>query len=140
MAVEGPASGVRPDGRGPAARGPDSARAGRDGQAAEPPAAWDGPEAEAAAGQGGQAVDAPVTWVEPGDGAAAGAGGPAPRASTSAAVLAVASPAVAAGAAALFLLTAFDVFGGAVFGLGVDSLHLLPRFVDGPVHAWVRLA
>ncbi len=140
MAVEGLASGARPDGRGPAARGPDGARASRDGQATEPVAAWEGPEAGAAAGQGGAAVDAPVTWVEPGDGASAGAGGPAPRASTSAAVLAVASPAVAAGAAALFLLTAFDVFGGAAFGLGVDSLHLLPRFVDGPVHAWVRLA
>ncbi|KAK9826427.1 hypothetical protein WJX81_004447 [Elliptochloris bilobata] len=54
------------------------------------------------------------------------------------AVHAVASPGVALGATVLFLLTAFDVFGGAPFGLGVDSLHLLPRFVDGPVHAWVR--
>ena len=82
--------------------------------------------------------DALVTWAEPGGVATLASGGKQPRAATSMAVHAVASPALALGAAALFLLTAFDVFGGAPFGLPVDSLHLLPRYVDGPVHAWVR--
>ena len=82
-------------------------------------------------------ADAPTTWEEP-NGAAVVTGKRSPRASTSAAVNGVASPAVALGASALFLLTAFDVFGGSPFGLGIDSLHLLPRFVDAPVHAWVR--
>ena len=92
----------------------------------------------AQAERGAPAEDAPVTWAEPGGAAVVPGGGNQPRAATSMAVHAVASPAVALGAAALFLLTAFDVFGGAPFGLPVDSLHLLPRYVDGPVHAWVR--
>lgn len=92
----------------------------------------------AQAERGTPTEDAPVTWAEPGGTAAVAGGGKQPRAATSMAVHAVASPLVALGAAALFLLTAFDVFGGAPFGLPLDSLHLLPRYVDGPVHAWVR--